>query len=230
MIRAAIMAALVAFTAPHAKAQGGMRISPIALELGERARTTSFRFQNAGETPRAFQIDVMAWSQADGADVLTPARDIIVTPSVFEVQAGRTQIVRAALAPGVAAAQTERTYRLLLREFALEDAPSARGLNLRLEISLPVFVQALAAMEPAVHAQRVGDAISISNTGASHVRLSGVRVGESELSNAPRYLLAGQSFQRRAPGPGAVHARVAHGHGAPIEMTLTDAPAQPLRR
>ncbi len=231
MIRVALLALAMLSSPQESSAQsGGLRVSPIVLEMADGARTTFFRVQNAGARARAFEICLMRWAQSDGADVLTPVNDVIVSPSVFELPAGRTQIVRAALAPGVGQSDTELTYRFLLRELALEDAPASQGLRLRLEISLPLFVRGRLGTAEQLTARRIGGDIEIENAGPAHARLSAIDIGGRPLDGAPRYLLAGASFRRPSPGPGVVRARVARDDAGVVDLTLADAAPRPRAR
>lgn len=226
-MRAALLALLAACLAPLAAAQGGLRVSPIGLEMAGEARTTFFRVENDSARARAFELHVMRWKQDDGADVLTPSGDLIVSPSVFELPAGRAQIVRAALRADVAPGETELAYRFLLRELTLEDAPAASGLRLQLELSLPLFVRGRGGAE-ALTAQRAGGDVVIANAGAAHVRLAEVRVGGEAIA-APRYLLAGSWFRRPAPRAGPIEAQIARGGGL-TRLTLADAADRPGAR
>lgn len=223
--RAAFCAAIIVFahllSAPLAAAQGGVRVSPIGLVFESPARTASFRVHNEGALPRAFQIDVLLWTQADGDDILTPSTDIIVSPSIFEARPGRTQIIRAALASGVTAGDAERSYRFLLREVLLEDAPAAQGLRIRLDMSMPIFVRASATASAQLVARRNGASLTVANEGAAHVRIAQLQAGRTEI-DAPRYLLAGASFTRIAPA-GPVHGRII-ARDTLAEITLADAP------
>ncbi len=227
-LRALLAAALLALAAAPAFAQsvGGVRVSPVSLAIGRQGQTTSFRLVNLSGHARAFEVSPRAWSQDDGADVLAETAQLIVTPAVFELQPGRTQIVRAALAPGFARRAEETCFRLLVHEFTLEDAPRAQGLRLTLDLSLPLFVVPDGAARPgALAARRIGDAVEIANVGGAHLRLVEVRAGAALLAQTPRYLLPGALFRRPA-GPGEVSALAARDDGAMDNIVLADAPDQ----
>lgn len=205
---------------------GGVRISPVMLEIARERRATSFRIENSGAAPRSFAVEAQAWRQDDGRDVLSPTEDLIVTPSVFEAAPGRAQIVRVALSLGRSAPGPERAYRLILTEIGA-DTPE-NGVRLRLQVSLPLFTRTGDAPAGALAASRTDDGVRIVNVGATHVRLAEIFAGDAPLEATPRYLLAGESFVRRAPS-GAVRARFTANDGAPVEQVLIDAPAWPLR-
>ncbi len=181
-----------------------VQVSPVLIEIEGERRIASLRVKNASDAPAAFHASAMAWAQENGADRLSPAGDLVVSPPAFVIGPGATQVVRVgASAPHPI--QSERAYRLLLRETKLDlsgtggGAPE-RGLNVRLEISLPVFVappQTEPPPAPAVVLAAPG-VLRIHNRAKRHLRLGGLEgAGGPAL---PRYLLAGADLER-AVGP-----------------------------
>lgn len=204
-LAAAIAAFIATSLATPAFAQaGGLQVSPVLIDILAERGTSSFRLRNTRQSEAAFEIEVFAWSQEDGESILTPSRDLIVAPSVFLIAPDRQQIVRLGVSPAARGAQSERAYRLVVRELpSVEETPRS-GLRVLLEMSLPVFVRpGGAAPELTLVPTRDASgapAVRLSNTGASRVSLSVDAAGES-VENLPRYLLAGSSIVRRiAPG------------------------------
>lgn len=217
----AALAFLCTLCAADAAAQG-VGVSPVYLELRPQQTATSVRVENGGSAARAFEIDVRAWSQNDGRDTLGDTRAFIVSPSVFEVAPRSMQIVRIARRPGQAPSTSEQSYRVLVREIPTDTpVPTANGLRLQLELSLPLFLN-VADTAPNLTANWTEAGLEIANQGGAHARLSQVRVGEHALEGAPRYLLAGQSFVRPVTERGDVRVRMV---GASADIIL-DAPAR----
>lgn len=223
LIAAAVFLCTLAGTDTAAQ---GIGVSPVYLALRPEQAATSVRVENGGAAARAFEIDVRAWDQDDGHDMLSDTRAFIVSPSVFEVPAGATQIVRIARRPGQAANTNEQSYRVLVREIADEtDAAATNGLRLQLEFSLPLFLNT-AGGAPDLAAHWTESGLEIVNQGGAHARLSQVRVGERPLDGVPRYLLAGESFVRPVSAGGDVRVRMP---GASADLVLDAQPRDRVR-
>ena len=94
-VAAIFMALTAAYCSPPAFAETtGIRVAPILVQMTPEHPLSSFRIHNGRDHETAFQVEVFAWSQDDGRDVLTPTDDMIVAPSTFLASAGGDQIVR----------------------------------------------------------------------------------------------------------------------------------------
>ncbi len=82
----------------------------------------------------------MAWAQKDGKDQLTPTRELIATPPIFNLKAGTTQLIRIGMLRKVDL-EKELIYRLILEEIPPPPAPDFKGLQVALRIGLPVFIK-----------------------------------------------------------------------------------------
>lgn len=170
-----ILAATAAFGLPSPSALAGtFSISPLRAELSAAVQNAAFTLRNPESSPVVVQAQLMLWEQADGVDRLTPTRDVMVSPAVFTVPANGSQLVRVALRRA-ADPRLELSYRLLLTEVPQKADPQASGLNMALQLSLPVFVEppALAAprLEWSSSASERGTVLTARNTGTSHTRI-----------------------------------------------------------
>jgi fimbrial chaperone protein len=158
--------------------------------------------RNQSDEETVVQLQANAWSQQDGADVLEPTADLIAVPPLFTLAPGGSQVVRIGLRRPPSP-RSEMTYRLLLREVPPPPADDFTGLQVALNLSLPVFVLPSAVAEPEIRLRLArsaeGDAeLQLSNAGNAHVQLRQVRLtgpgGDSiEGRGLPIYLLPGQS-------------------------------------
>jgi fimbrial chaperone protein len=121
----------------------------------------------------------LAWSQAEGKDVLTPSEDLVVSPPIFKVAAGASQIVRV----GVVRrndGDRELTYRVFLQEVPEPPAPGTQGVSVALRLGLPVFVMPRASTAPQLAWRAVRDAggvrVTVTNSGNAHAQLIECRV------------------------------------------------------
>lgn len=209
-----LVAPLAAITPADAQT-GGIQVAPVMVAMSGEDTISSLRVRNGRIRPVAFEIDAYAWSQQDGQDILTPTRDLIVAPGVFEIAANGEQVIR--LGVRARASAQEQSYRIVMRE--LPGAP-ADGVTLgfSLEMSLPVFVSptdARANLLAEAIAAAAGDTLVLENAGNAHVQLAAIQAGDGVTVDAPRYLLAGSSA--RVPLPAdtrSVHIRLADRTGA----------------
>ena len=143
----------------------------------------------------------MAWSQDGGQDALEPSRDLLISPAVFTLPPGGSQLVRVALRRSPDATR-ELAYRVTLQEVPQAASPDFTGLQVALRLSLPVFVAPLAAAEPQLAWQAVRDADGKlvdhgdATTGAAHARVhhfavAAVGAGSRNEAAGMAYVLPG---------------------------------------
>lgn len=221
---ASLVLALLAGSLPALA--GNFSVFPIRVDLGGAQTVASLTVRNTGTEPATIQLQPTTWRQQDGRDVLEPTRELLVTPPIFTVPPGGSQIVRAGLrhAPD---AGVELPYRLILREILPEPKPGFTGLRVALELSVPVFVapksgQAVPSLQWLLVAGAEGSRLQVTNAGNGHVRIgsftltapSGESIGPIDVG---AYLLPGQARELSLPRtPSAtsglrVTARTGHG-------------------
>jgi fimbrial chaperone protein len=90
-------------------------LTPIALHLDRDHDRTLVRVENRGSEPVTMQADAINWSRqaTNGEEASTDA--LMVSPPIFRIGPGQTQIVRVGLRRTTTLAQ-EATYRMVLRE------------------------------------------------------------------------------------------------------------------
>lgn len=215
-----MIAPLLAAAPAHAQT-GGIQVAPVMVVLRGDDNIASLRVRNGRTRPVAFEVDVYAWSQADGDDVLTPTNDVLVAPGVFEIAAESEQVIRL----GVVArhAGLEQSYRIIMRELPTSER-GANTLGFALEMSLPVFVTpegVRAEMQTRVALSDDGRVLMLNNAGSAHVELSSVEDVDGGALDAPRYLLPGASAQITLPRTArTVRVRAADTNGSQTERLV----------
>jgi fimbrial chaperone protein len=183
---------------------GSFEVNPIRVELSPSARSAALTVKNSGTEAVVVQISVQAWSQSNGTDVLSPTREVLVSPPIATIAAGAEQIVRIGLrrAPDE---HRELSYRLFLQEVPPPPKPGFQGLQVALRIGLPIFVQprsgpAKPALVWEAHRRDPGAiSLKLSNEGNGHIQISNIamfRPGEKEpvaTHASLTYVLPGQS-------------------------------------
>ena len=194
------LAALLALSPAYA---GTFTISPLRVDFADATGTAVLTVRNGDAKPVVVQTQGLAWSQEGGQDALTPSRDLLVSPAVFTLPAGGSQLVRVALRRNVDPAR-ELTYRLLLQEVPQEASPDFNGLQIVLRLSVPVFVEPRAPASPQIAwvAARGTDgklSLSARNDGSAHARIHGFSVktadGATTMLDQPElaYVLPGST-------------------------------------
>lgn len=183
---------------------GSFGVSPIRLTLTSEQPSGMLTVSNQSDEETVVQLDARAWSQQDGTDVLEAMEDLIVVPPLFTLQPGGTQVVRIGLRrPPLAGG--EQTYRLLLREVPPPPPDGFNGLQVALNLSLPIFAQPANVSGPELNwdLEVSGPGaveLSLRNDGDAHaqlrsLRLTGVDGEVIEGKDLPAYLLRGQAIR-----------------------------------
>lgn len=188
-------------------------VNPVRVDIAAPTVPVELRVTNTGTDDLSIQIDTRAWTQAaDGTSDLSYTDLLLAVPPLFTVTPGEQQIVRIGYL-GAPSEDAEMSFRLLLTELASAAADQDRSaLNMRMQLSIPVFVAPLSgvaapeivldAVEPAPD----GVNLKLRNTGNAHAKVLGVdllgRGGWSqpnELGQLAQYLLPDAQASLRVP-------------------------------
>ena len=134
-LAATLIAALTAFGAVSPALAGSFQVNPVNIELPAGGSSTSLTIRNNDADPVSVRVIAMRWTQENGADVYAPTKDVIVSPPMFTIKGGATQLVRVGLrsrTPGAA-------YRVILEEIPVQKADS-NGIQVALRLNLPLYV------------------------------------------------------------------------------------------
>ena len=205
-------------------------VNPVRIDIREPTEPAELRLTNTGADEISIQVDTRQWSQdADGADDLYFTDLLLAVPPLFTVPPGEQQIVRVGYL-GAPSEDAETSFRILVTEIAPSVEQGKSGLNMRMQLSIPVFVapvsrEAIADIElDQVTETPDGATLILRNTGNAHAKLSGIELlGSSgwyqppELERLARYLLPGSGAEVRVPANAgsirAVRIRSADGRG-----------------
>lgn len=230
------LAGMAALLAPVVMA-ANFTVSPVRVELSPRQPSYALTVRNeSADEPVIIQLQTFAWSQSEGREVYTPSTDILATPPIFTIPAGGAQIIRvAARRPAI---DGERAFRLMLREVPGPRKPELSGVQIALEMNLPVFVKPQAAVAPLLEWSVVREStgrvrLTVGNRGNAHVQVANLILSEIG-SEAPlagftgfAYVLPGQerawSLDLRPgtafPMPGRLHLK-AYSDASPVDTEL----------
>lgn len=166
---------VIVLLAPFGARAASFQVNPIRLTLSATQSTDVLRVTNNSDTPTVVQLQIVAWSQKNNADVYTPSRALLATPPIFTIEAGSLQVVRIGMRSAPDAKQ-ETCYRLFLSEVPPAPKPGFRGVQIALRVGIPVFVEPAVATAPALQwsAKRLSaDELQITavNNGNAHVEI-----------------------------------------------------------
>lgn len=178
-------------------------VSPVIAHLTEEQTITSFTIKNQAATQTAIELQLFRWQQIDGEERLTPAPELLVTPTIFKVPGNASQIIRVGMRQPITTEQ-EQAYRLILKEIPSLPKPGFQGLNVLLRISIPIFVsKSMTSPMLDWRASVNSDGkliLESNNTGSGHTKLLHVSLqGDSQPTplNLYRqvYVLAGDHLR-----------------------------------
>lgn len=200
--RAAAAALLLFLALPAAAAS--LDVNPVRIDLAPAARSAELRLTNLSNEALSVQVDVREWSQDfDGAEQLADTRALLAVPPIVTIPPGDHQIVRVGHL-GAPSEDVEKSFRVLVTELAEgRKETGGPGLNMRLKLSIPVFVAPVgrrAAADVAVEdveSAEDGTHLTLHNMGNAHAKIARIDVrNDGEWSALPfetvsslRYLL-----------------------------------------
>jgi fimbrial chaperone protein len=179
-------------------------VNPVRIDLAPAARSAELKLTNMSNEALSVQVDVREWSQDfDGAEQLVDTRALLAVPPIVTIPPGEHQIVRVGRL-GAPSEDVEKSFRVLVTELAGARSPTGGpGLNMRLRLSIPVFVAPVGRPAAAdidienVASTADGTRVTLHNTGNAHAKIERIDVrNEDEWSALPletlsslRYLL-----------------------------------------
>ncbi len=183
----------------------GITVAPIRVDLSATHPSSFIQLGNGDLQAKLIHARIFQWDQANGKDRLTPAPDVVISPPIFSLEPGSTQIVRVGLVENLPGS-IERSYRILITEVPSTTAPDR--VMVTLQLSIPVFVTPSGATQAQVQirARKLAHhkvELVLSNTGGSHIRLTRLVLRDAASSRviaedtAPLYVLAGEQVTRR---------------------------------
>jgi len=183
---------------------GSIGVSPVRVTLSDKQKIGTITVRNGGTEPVPMQLEALNWSKEEGEDVFTSTRELIVSPPIFTIPAGGSQLLRVGLR-GAPDAKRELTYRIFLQELPPPPTPDFNGAKMLMRVSLPVFVLPKVAANPLLRWQAVRTSdgslkISLTNDGNAHIQIINFSLSKPGSAQpwisqkASDYALIGQSL------------------------------------
>jgi fimbrial chaperone protein len=152
-------------------AAGSLQVNPVLVEIDADHRTGSVTVRNVEAVPVTIHAYPLAWQQAEGEDRYEDSAALIVSPPVFTVAPGATQVVRVGLRNPAASGHS---YRLIIEE--VPEAMPGTGIRVALRLNLPLYANVRPAAATALRwaASRLPDGnwvLEAVNSGTGYVRV-----------------------------------------------------------
>lgn len=157
----------------------GLKIAPIIVQLDEQNSVRTVRIENEGDISTRIQLRVFEWGHAHGQETLTPTRDVLVNPGMFEIAPNSAQTIRIGRVIGIG--PVERSYRLLIDEIPPPERDNRQQVKVLLRISTPIFVSPTDAKADLHWELLAKDSrqliVSVQNKGAAHSKITSIYLG-----------------------------------------------------
>lgn len=175
-IRAGLSALLLMGVSAGAHAAPALQIAninvtPLRLDLPSDREATQMMIRNHADSEVALQLRVYEWVQVDGKDNYRPSRDLVVSPSIVEIDPGRTQTFHV-VSVARRAADTESRYRVVIDELPGQAGSAPGTAQTRLRLTLPAFVNSDRTSPGAIEVTVRPDSLVLANPGGRTVRLA----------------------------------------------------------
>jgi len=209
-------------------------IAPVVLELSSSRTAGVVKIVNNDNHDVSLQLRAFEWKQNDSKDDLQPTQNLIISPPVFSLAPGASQVIR--IVSKQPSGPNEIAFRMLIDE--IPSAAEGATINFKFRISMPVFIAANGTSKLQLdYTLRAGKParLEVQNTGNRRARLLDVAftLPNGKKINVPAggnpYTLAGVTRQYLidTETPLAAGSKVkmtATGDSGPIETELTVAP------
>lgn len=135
LLSAAALAAFLAGLWPATPAaSGAFQVNPVNITLPADRQATSLTIKNSDTKPVAVRVVTYSWTQENGRDIYSETRDVIVSPPIFTIQPGGTQLVRIGLR-----SRSAKAYRVIFEEIVRQQ-PSSSQIQVALRLNLPLYL------------------------------------------------------------------------------------------
>lgn len=200
-----------------------LQVTPVNLFFDTHENAKAVYLSNSGNHELRAQLRLYRWQQENGKDVLTDTSELVASPPLTQIPAGKTQMVRMLMIQPPSD-NREKSWRLIVDELPLGTgvaATSDNEVNFLLRYSIPVFVGASVPDVSRIHIRLSGNRLWVKNDNPVHIKLSNVSLlkgGQKNIINAGLmgYVLAGKqmSWPVKAATPGMQK----------VEFSLNDSP------
>lgn len=156
-----------------------LQMYPVTVNFCQGQVARPIYIKNTGSAPIGTQMRLYLWQQKNNNDVLIPTQDIISSPPIAAIPAGKQQLVRLII-PGNSKGH-EQAYRLTVDELPdTKSNTSTSQVKFLLRYSIPVFLSCpetktdISKIRASLDTSGATPRLFIKNTNTQHIKLSNV--------------------------------------------------------
>lgn len=169
---------------------------PTTVMLSKNRPIETIHIRNTAARTMIWELTAYRWSQEDGKDAVVSTNDLVAVPPIVELAPGEEAIVRVGSLVATEDTDREQAFRILLDEVSTFNGDNKVALNVRVRISLPVFVAPGEVSHDLrlSHPTRQGNEFCVqgANEGRNHVKVVWAESSGSRQS-MNNYILSGSS-------------------------------------
>lgn len=121
-------------------AQAVFTIAPVKLTINKDNRVANINLRNDNDGPKSFQLVLYKVEYIKGKEVLKETKDLMATPVMFRIGAGRTQLIRIALTNKMSYSREPDAYRIAVKELAHRPLDVQSQVQFVVEFRVPVTI------------------------------------------------------------------------------------------
>lgn len=118
---------------------GSLKVNPVHINLPAGSQSVSLKMSNGDAARASVRVTTLAWTQVDGRDVYTPTGNVIVSPPIFTIPGGKTQLVRIGLRSRLESVAGPGAYRVIFEEIPPQK-PAGGQIQVTLKLNLPLYL------------------------------------------------------------------------------------------
>lgn len=189
-----------------------LQVTPVNIFFEQNEKAKAVYLGNSGKKDIRAQLRLFHWDQENGKDVLSDTHDLVVSPPLAQIPAGKTQLVRLLMMQSTSE-NREQSWRLIVDELPPViggDSSSDNQINFLLRYSVPIFTGAVLTPDISmIHVWQENGRLWVKNDNQVHIKLSNVKLlrGSQTVtvtSGLMGYVLAGKEMswplEARLPG------------------------------
>jgi fimbrial chaperone protein len=117
-----------------------LRVAPVNLEVVGGAATTTLHVWNTDKTAVKIQVRVYRWTTKNGQDILTPTKDVVVSPPISTLKPGAENLIRIVRVATSPVAGRE-AYRVLVDQLPDPKANKAGVVSILVRHAIPLYFE-----------------------------------------------------------------------------------------
>lgn len=125
-------------------AYGNYAITPVQLVIKEDSKITSLTLKNNQAEEKKFQLVVYKVVNNHGKETLIPTKDLLVTPVIFKIPAGQSQLIRVAVKDVMYNHQKDG-YRLAVKELPTPLVQEGNHVQFTVVFNVPISIESTTA-------------------------------------------------------------------------------------